>query len=118
MQRCDPKALSEMREKPAFTDSEIDNKNGGCSVTDDRVACMQMCKATHHAGLPTAWVVFATELCRRCPDKAQSWCILADAAAEDCQYKLAMTAYHLCWSMVEDAKVQKYCIQVRRTCVP
>jgi len=107
--------VSEKNKKPAFTDSMTDNKGSGCSVTDNLVACMQMCKAAHHAGLPTAWVIFAIELCRRSPDKAQSWCILADAAAEDCQYKLAMTAYHLCWSMVQDAKVQKYCIQVRRT---
>ncbi|KAL0021538.1 hypothetical protein WJX77_005533 [Trebouxia sp. C0004] len=77
----------------------------------DEHKLIQMCKAAHHAGLPTAWAVFATELCRRCPDKAQSWCILADAAAEGCHYKLAMTAYHLCWSMVQDAKVQRYCIQ-------
>lgn len=73
---------------------------------------MQMCKAAHQARLPSAWRAFAVALCQQCPDKAQSWCILADAAADNCQYKLAMLAYRCCWSMSQDAKVQHYCIQV------
>ena len=38
---------------------------------------------------------------------------MADAAAENSHHKLAMLAYHRCWSVSQDAKVQHYCIQVR-----
>ena len=78
----------------------------------NRNACMQVCKAAHRAGLPASWKAFATRLCQEFPNKAQSWCSLADAAAESCEFKLAMAAYHQCWSMSQDAKVQQYCIQV------
>lgn len=89
------------------------NDAHGSSTCGDNAARMQTCKAAHQAGLPATWRALATELCQRYSGKAQSWCILADAAAEDCQFKLAMMAYHQCWSMSQDAKVQSYCIQVR-----
>ena len=74
---------------------------------------MQMCKAAHQAELSEAWMRLAVDLCHSFPDKAQSWCILADAAAENRHFKLAMVAYQQCWNMSQEAKVQKYCIQVR-----
>lgn len=72
-----------------------------------------MCKAAHQAGIAATWRAFAINLCQACPKKPQSWCILADAAAENSCHKLAMAAYHKCYSLTQDAKVQKYCMQVR-----
>ena len=83
------------------------------SVSNNAGACMQMCKAAHQAELSEAWMRLAVDLCHSFPDKAQSWCILADAAAENRHFKLAMAAYQQCCNMTQEAKVQKYCIQVR-----
>lgn len=74
-----------------------------------------MCKAAHQAALVETQTSFAVELCRRAPAEAQSWCILADAAARQSSMKLAMLAYHQSWRMSRDERVSKYCIQVSKS---